>query len=181
MAPRVQEEYQKEVVPSLIKKFGYRNRMMVPNLEKISVNMGVGEANQSPNLLEDAVKVLRQITGQQPSVRKAKKSIANFKLREGMPVGAMATLRGARMWEFYDRLINAAIPQIRDFRGMPTNCFDGHGNYTIGIREQIVFPEVDIDKVAKIRGMNITMVTSAKTDEEAFELLKVLKFPFRRN
>jgi large subunit ribosomal protein L5 len=124
---------------------------------------------------------VRAITGQQPAIRKARKSIANFKLREGMPVGAMATLRKNRMWEFYDRLINTAIPQIRDFRGMPTNCFDGHGNYTIGIREQIVFPEIDIDRVAKIRGMNISVVTTARTDEEALELLRALKFPFRRN
>jgi large subunit ribosomal protein L5 len=181
MKPRILEEYQRDVVPALMKKFGYKNIMMVPSIEKISVNIGVGEANQSPNLLEDAVKTVRAITGQQPSIRKAKKSIANFKLREGMPVGAMATLRENRMWEFYDRLINTAIPQIRDFRGMPMNCFDGHGNYTIGIREQIVFPEINIDKVAKIRGMNISLVTTAKTDEEALELLKSLKFPFRRN
>jgi large subunit ribosomal protein L5 len=181
MTPRILEEYRKEVVPALIKKFSYGNVMMVPTIEKISVNVGVGEANQSPNLLEDAVKTVRAITGQQPAIRKARKSIANFKLREGMPVGAMATLRKNRMWEFYDRLINTAIPQIRDFRGMPTNCFDGHGNYTIGIREQIVFPEIDIDRVAKIRGMNISVVTTARTDEEALELLRALKFPFRRN
>ena len=155
--------------------------MMVPTIEKITLNIGVGEASQSPNLMEDAVTTLRQITGQQPSIRKARKSIANFKLREGMPVGAMVTLRRARMWEFYDRLINTAMPQIRDFRGMPTNCFDGRGNYTIGIREQIVFPEINIDKVAKIRGMNISIVTSANTDEEGLELLRNLKFPFRRN
>ncbi len=181
MAPRIHDEYQKEVVPALMKRFGYGNVNMVPGIAKISVNIGVGEANQSPNLMEDAVKTLRQITGQQPSVRLAKKSIANFKLREGMPVGAMCTLRQARMWEFYDRLINTAIPQIRDFRGMPPNGFDGRGNYTMGIREQIVFPEVDIDKVAKIRGMNITVVTTASTDEEAMELMRLLKFPFRKN
>ena len=181
MTPRIQEEYRRDIVPALIKKFAYRNPMMVPTISKITVNIGVGEANQSPNLLEDAVKTLRQITGQQPSIRKARKSIANFKLREGMPVGAMVTLRKSRMWEFYDRLVNTAMPQIRDFRGMPTNCFDGHGNYTMGIREQIVFPEVHIDKVAKIRGMNISIVTTASTDEEALELLRGLKFPFRRN
>jgi len=181
MTPRILELYRREAVPALMKKFGYKNIMMVPTLEKITVNIGVGEANQNPNLLEDAVRTLRQITGQHPSVRRAKKSIANFKLRAGMPVGAMVTLRKARMWEFYDRLINTAVPQIRDFRGMPTTCFDGHGNYTIGIREQIVFPEVDLDKVAKIRGMNISIVTTARTDEEAMELLRVLKFPFRRN
>ena len=181
MTPRIQEEYRKEVVPALTKKFSYPNPMMVPTIEKITLNIGVGEASQSPNLMEDAVTTLRQITGQQPSIRKARKSIANFKLREGMPVGAMVTLRRARMWEFYDRLINTAMPQIRDFRGMPTNCFDGRGNYTIGIREQIVFPEINIDKVAKIRGMNISIVTSANTDEEGLELLRNLKFPFRRN
>ena len=181
MAARIYEEYRKEVVPALAKRFGYKNTMMVPRIEKISVNIGVGEANQSPNLLEEAINTLRQISGQQPSVRKAKKSIANFKLREGMAVGAMVTLRKDRMWEFYDRLINSAIPQIRDFRGMPTNGFDGRGNLTIGIREQIVFPEIKIDKIAKIRGMNVTVVTSAKTDEEALELLRLLKFPFRKN
>jgi large subunit ribosomal protein L5 len=181
MTPRIIEEYRRDVVPALIKNFGYRNVMMVPSIAKISVNVGVGEANQSPNLLEDAVKTLRQITGQQPSIRRAKKSIANFKLREGMPVGAMCTLRKSRMWEFYDRLINTAIPQVRDFRGMSMNGFDGHGNYTMGIREQIVFPEINIDKVAKIRGMNITLVTTAATDEEGMELLRLLKFPFRRN
>jgi large subunit ribosomal protein L5 len=181
MTPRILESYRNEAVPALMKKFGYGNVMMVPRLEKISVNIGVGEGHQSPNLMEDAVQTLRQITGQHPSIRRSKKSIANFKLREGMSVGAMVTLRRARMWEFYDRLINTAIPQIRDFRGMSPNCFDGHGNYTIGIREQIVFPEINIDKVAKIRGMNISIVTSAKTDEEALELLKSLNFPFRRN
>jgi large subunit ribosomal protein L5 len=178
---RIKEQFEKDVVPALIEKFGYGNRMMVPNLEKISVNMGVGEASRSPNTMDDAVKTLRQITGQQPSVRKARKSIANFKLREGMPVGAMVTLRGTRMWEFYDRLINAAIPRVRDFRGLPVNCFDGRGNYTIGIREQIVFPEINIDKVGQIRGMNITIVTSANTDEEGMEMLRLLNFPFRRN
>lgn len=181
MTPRILDAYRAEVTPALIKKFGYGNPMMVPTIEKISLNVGVGEASQSPNLMEDAVKTLRQITGQHPSIRKARKSIANFKLREGMPVGAMVTLRRTRMWEFYDRLINTAMPQIRDFRGVPPNCFDGHGNYTVGIREQIVFPEINIDKVGKIRGMNISIVTTASTDEEALELLRLLKFPFRRN
>jgi large subunit ribosomal protein L5 len=181
MRPRIQEQYEKEVRSALVAKFGYRNPMMVPSLSKISVNVGVGEASSSPNLMEDAIKTLRQITGQQPSVRRATRSIANFKLREGMPVGAMCTLRRARMWEFYDRLINTAIPQIRDFRGLPTTCFDGRGNYTLGIREQIVFPEIDIDKVAKIRGMNITLVTTAGTDEEGLELMTLLHFPFRKN
>ena len=181
MTPRVKEHYDKEIRTALLERFGYTNSMMVPSLSKISVNIGVGEASTSPNLLEDAIKTLRQITGQQPSVRRAKKSIANFKLREGMPVGAMVTLRRARMWEFYDRLINTAIPQIRDFRGLPSNCFDGRGNYTLGIREQIVFPEINIDKVAKIRGMNVTLVTTADTDEEGLELLTLLKFPFKKN
>lgn len=181
MTPRLKERYDKEVRPALIKHFKYGNVMKAPRLEKITVNIGVGEAQSSPNLLEDAVQTLRNITGQHPSIRRATKSIANFKLREGMPVGVMVTLRQSRMWEFYDRLINTTLPQIRDFRGMPSNCFDGRGNYTIGIREQIVFPEIDIDKVAKIRGMNITLVTSARTDEEGLELLRLLEFPFRRN
>lgn len=181
MTPRVKEMYLKEVRPALVEKFGYANPMQIPRLAKISVNVGVGDASQTPNLMDDAVKTLRQISGQQPSVRKAKKSIANFKLREGMPIGCMVTLRGVRMYEFWDRLINTAIPQIRDFRGMPVNCFDGRGNYTMGIREQIVFPEINIDKVGKIRGMNISVVTTAKTDEEGMELLRLLKFPFRKN
>lgn len=181
MTPRVKEMYLKEVRPALVEKFGYANPMQIPRLAKISVNVGVGDASQTPNLMDDAVKTLRQISGQQPSIRKAKKSIANFKLREGMPIGCMVTLRGVRMYEFWDRLVNTAIPQIRDFRGMPVNCFDGRGNYTMGIREQIVFPEINIDKVGKIRGMNISVVTTAKTDEEGMELLRLLKFPFRKN
>jgi large subunit ribosomal protein L5 len=175
------EDYRRDTVPALMKKFGYRNPMMVPTLAKITLNVGVGEASASPNLLEEAVQTLRKITGQHPSVRKAKKSIANFKLREGVPVGAMVTLRRSLMWEFYDRLINTAMPQIRDFRGMPANGFDGRGNYTMGIREQLIFPEIEIDKVAKIRGMNVSIVTTASNDEEAMELLRLLKFPFRRN
>ncbi|MGQ0720669.1 MAG: 50S ribosomal protein L5 [Candidatus Eiseniibacteriota bacterium] len=181
MTARILSEYRRETVPALMKKFGYSNPMMVPTLGKITLNIGVGEASASPNLLEEAVQTLRKITGQHPSVRKAKKSIANFKLREGVPVGAMVTLRRTRMWEFYDRLINTAMPQIRDFRGMPTNGFDGRGNYTMGIREQLIFPEIEIDKVAKIRGMNVSIVTTASNDEEAMELLRLLKFPFRRN
>jgi large subunit ribosomal protein L5 len=181
MVPRIHEEYKREVVPALMKRFSYRNVNMVPRFEKIAVNIGVGDASQNANLLEEAVQTLRSVTGQQPSVRKAKKSIANFKLREGMAIGALVTLRGPRMWEFYDRLVNTALPRIRDFRGMPSNCFDGRGNYTIGIREQIVFPEINIDKLIKIRGMNITLVTTAKSDEEGLEFLKMLKFPFRKN
>lgn len=181
MIPRVLEEYRKDIVPALMKRFSYDNVNMVPRLEKISVNIGVGDASSNPNLLEESVQTLRSITGQQPSVRKARKSIANFKLREGMAVGALVTLRGPRMWEFYDRLVNTALPRIRDFRGMPTNGFDGRGNYTIGVREQIVFPEINIDKLIKIRGMNISLVTTAQTDEEGLEFLRMLKFPFRKN
>jgi large subunit ribosomal protein L5 len=180
-APRILEEYRQEVVPQLMKRFQYDNVMMVPRFEKIAVNVGVGDAGSNPNLMEEAVQTLRSITGQQPSVRRAKKSIANFKLREGMPVGALVTLRGPRLWEFYDRLVSTALPRIRDFRGMPSNCFDGRGNYTIGIREQIVFPEINIDKLIKIRGMNITLVTTARTDEEGLEFLRLLRFPFRKN
>lgn len=178
---RLAERYKTEVAPALGKQFDYSSVMAIPRLTKVVINMGVGDAIQDAKLLDQAVDELAVIAGQRPSITRAKKSIANFKLREGMPVGAMVTLRKARMWEFYDRLINTAIPQIRDFRGMSPNCFDGHGNYTMGIREQIVFPEINIDKVAKIRGMNVSIVTSANTDEEALELLKSLKFPFRKN
>ena len=176
---RVHQQYDKEVRPALVKRFGYRNVNMAPRLEKITLNVGVGEGHQSPNLLEDAVQTLRQITGQQPSVRKAKKSIANFKLREGMAVGAMCTLRKARMWEFYDRLINTALPQVRDFRGMPTTCFDGRGNYTIGVTEQLIFPEIDYDKVVKVRGMDITIVTTATNDDDGRALLHALGLPLQ--
>jgi large subunit ribosomal protein L5 len=175
------ERYRNDAVPKLKEEFGFKNIHQIPKVQKVVVNMGVGEAAANPKLLETAAEELGQITGQKPVMRRARKSIANFKLREGMPVGAMVTLRGTRMWEFYDRLINAAIPRVRDFRGLPTNCFDGRGNYTIGIREQIVFPEINIDKVGQIRGMNITIVTSAKTDEEGLEMLRLLNFPFRRN
>jgi large subunit ribosomal protein L5 len=171
--------YQKEVCPALTKRFGYTNPMQIPRLEKIVVNMGVGDAIQNIKFLDGAMADLAAITGQKPAVRRAKKSIANFKLREGAAIGAKVTLRGPRMYEFYDRLISFAIPRIRDFRGLPTKSFDGRGNYTLGITEQIIFHEINYDKVEKIRGMDITFVTSAKTDEEGRELLKLMGLPFR--
>ena len=177
--PRLRKHYEEKVVPEMVKAFSYGNRMQVPRLEKIVVNMGVGEAIQNPKLLEAAVAELMQIVGQKPAVRRAKKSIANFKLREGQAIGCAATLRGRRMWEFYDRLVNVALPRIRDFRGVLPRSFDGRGNYTIGVTEQIVFPEIDYDKVEKIRGMDITIVTSARTDEEGRELLRLMNMPFR--
>ncbi len=176
--PRLKNMYKEKVVPALQNKFKYKNNMQVPKIEKIVVNMGVGEATQEPKTLEWAVTDLTAITGQKPSIRKAKKAISNFKLRAGMPIGAKVTLRGDRMYEFLDRLVSVAIPRIRDFRGMPDKSFDGHGNYTIGIREQIIFPEIDYDKVEKVRGMDITICTTAKTDEEAYELLKEFGWPF---
>jgi large subunit ribosomal protein L5 len=177
--PRLRTYYQAEVVPALMKRFGYRNRMQVPRLEKIVVNMGVGDAIQNIKFLDAAVADLAIITGQKAAVRRAKKSIANFKLREGAAIGAKVTLRGPRMYEFYDRLITFAIPRIRDFRGLPTKSFDGRGNYTLGVTEQIIFHEINYDKVEKIRGMDITFVTSARTDEEGRELLKLMGLPFR--
>jgi large subunit ribosomal protein L5 len=176
--PRLKNIYKEKVVPALQNKFKYKNTMQVPKIEKIVVNMGVGEATQEPKTLEWAVADLTAITGQKPSIRRAKKAISNFKLRAGMPIGAKVTLRRDRMYEFLDRLISVAIPRIRDFRGMPDKSFDGHGNYTIGIREQIIFPEIDYDKVEKVRGMDITICTTAKTDEEAYELLKEFGWPF---
>ncbi len=177
--PRLKKKYTEQVVPALIKKFGYQNRMQAPRFEKIVVNVGMGEASQNIKLLESAMKDLAKITGQQPVVRRARKSIASFKLREGAPVGCKVTLRGPRMYEFYDRLVNAAIPRIRDFRGLPDKSFDGRGNYTMGIREQIIFPEIHYDDVDRITGMDITIVTSAGTDEEAAELLRLMNMPFR--
>ena len=178
--PRLQDTYEKEVLPELLKQFGYANRFQVPRLEKIIVNMGIGDALQNAKLQDAAELDLAVITGQKAAIRRAKKSVASFKIREGMVVGVCTTLRRKRMYEFYDRLVNAAIPRIRDFRGVPTRSFDGRGNYTLGIREQIVFPEIDIDKVEKIRGMNITIVTTAKTDEEGMALLRSMGMPFRR-
>jgi large subunit ribosomal protein L5 len=178
--PRLREQYDKQVLPELMKRFSFANPMQAPRLKKIVVNMGVGDALANIKMLDAAVAELAQITGQRPSVRKAKKSIANFKLREGQPIGCMVTLRGARMYEFYDRLVNVALPRIRDFRGVPARSFDGRGNYTLGISEQIIFPEINYDKVEKVRGMDITFVTSARNDEEGQELLRLMNMPFRQ-
>jgi large subunit ribosomal protein L5 len=179
--PRLRQYYRDQVVPALVQRFGYGNPMQVPRLEKIVVNMGIGEAITNSKLLDAAVEDLRQITGQQPVVTRAKKSIANFKLREGMPVGCRVTLRGARMYEFMDRLVNVALPRIRDFRGVPAKSFDGRGNYTLGLKEQINFPEIDYDKIMQLMGMDITVVTTAKTDEESRELLALMNMPFRKS
>lgn len=178
--PRLKTQYRQEVVPALMKQFGYDNLMQVPRLVKISVNKGVGEATQNAKLVDDAVEELRKVTGQQPAVRKARKSVSNFKLRQGMPVGAATTLRGDRMWEFLDRLVTLALPRVRDFRGVPDRSFDGRGNYTLGIKEQIIFPEINVDDIDRISGLDVTFVTTAKTDEEAYALLKQLGMPFVR-
>jgi len=178
--PRLKEHYEKNVLPELMKRFSYANRMQAPKLEKIVVNMGVGDALQNIKLLDTAAIELSTIAGQKASIRRAKKSIANFKLREGQPIGCMVTLRGARMYEFYDRLVNVALPRIRDFRGVPTRSFDGRGNYTLGLTEQIIFPEINYDRVEKIRGMDVTFVTSARNDEEGMELLRLMSMPFRQ-
>ncbi|MCD6168967.1 MAG: 50S ribosomal protein L5 [Candidatus Latescibacteria bacterium] len=180
MPARLKFLYQQEIVPKLKEKFGYRNIMQVPRLEKVVINMGLGEAVQNPKLLDAAMKDLATITGQRPSVRRAKRSISNFRVRAGMPIGCAVTLRGDRMYEFLDRLLSFALPRIRDFRGINPNSFDGRGNYTLGVKEQVIFPEISYDKVEKIMGMDITVVTSAKTDEEAFELLKGFGAPFRK-
>lgn len=174
------ERYQQEVVPAMMKEFGYKNPMQVPKLEKIVVNVGMGEAISNVKLLDAAVKELGQITGQRPVVTKAKKSIAGFKLREGMPIGAKVTLRRERMYEFLDRLLNAALPRIRDFRGISLKAFDGKGNYTLGIKEQLIFPEINYDEVAAIHGMDITIVTTATNDTEGRALLRNFGFPFRK-
>jgi large subunit ribosomal protein L5 len=179
--PRLRTRFENELKPALKSELSLGNVMEVPRLSKIVVNMGVGRATQQRSLLDGAVKDLTIITGQKPSVRKAKKSIATFKLREGNEIGAMVTLRGNRMWEFYDRLVSLAIPRIRDFRGMPPNQFDGHGNYTFGLTEQLVFPEIDYDQIDTVRGMNITIVTTARNDNEGRALLRALGFPFRRD
>lgn len=180
MAPKLKEQYETQVVEEMIKAFNYRNKMQVPRLEKIVVNIGVGEALQNAKALDAAVEDLRVITGQQPVVTKARKSIAGFKLREGRQIGAKVTVRGNRMWDFMDRLCNIALPRRRDFRGVSPNSFDGRGNYTLGLREQLVFPEVSYDKIDKIRGMEITIVTTAQTDEEGRRLLALLGMPFAR-
>ena len=179
-APRLVTFYLDKVRPALLEKFGYSSVMQAPKLEKIVINMGVGDAIQDQKLLDAAVNELTQISGQKPSIRRAKKAISNFKLREGLPIGCKVTLRGARMFEFYDRLINVAVPRIRDFRGLNPRSFDGRGNYTMGFTEQIIFPEINYDKVGKIRGMDVTIVTTAKTDEEGRELLRLMRMPFRQ-
>ena len=177
--PRLRQKYATELVPALMKRFGYTNPMQVPRLQKIVVNMGLGEAVANPKLVDAAVIELSSLAGQKPVVTRAKKAIATFKLREGMPIGAKVTLRRERMWEFFDRLVTLSLPRVRDFRGTSPKAFDGAGNYTLGLKEQIVFPEIDFDRVEKIKGMNVTFVTSAETDEEAKELLAQLGMPFR--
>lgn len=178
-SPRMQGIYLQSVQPELMKRFGYKNIMQVPRIEKIVVNMGLGDAVANPKIIDSGVNELGAITGQKAVVTRAKKSIAGFKLREGMPIGCRVTLRRERMWEFLDRLITFSLPRVRDFRGVSGKAFDGAGNYTLGLKEQIVFPEIDFDKVDKVKGMNITVVTSAKTNEEAKELLRGLGMPFR--
>ena len=175
---RLQEKYQKEVVPAMIEKFGYKNMMEVPKLEKIVINMGVGEAKENQKVLESAVADLTLMAGQKPVLTRAKKSVANFKIRENMPLGCKVTLRKAQMFEFADKLMSIALPRVRDFRGVSSKAFDGRGNYSLGIKEQLIFPEIEYDKIDKVRGMDIIFVTSANTDEEARELLRFLGMPF---
>ncbi len=177
--PRLREQYRKEILPALMREFGYSNTMQVPRLQKIVVNIGVGEAIGNAKSLDGAVKDMTAITGQKPLVMKAKKSIATFKLREGMPIGVKTTLRGNRMYHFLDRLMNIALPRTRDFRGVPRDAFDGRGNYTLGLREQLIWPEIDYDQIDKVRGMEVSIVTSARNDEEARRLLQLMGMPFR--
>ena len=177
---RLKEQYQNEIVDALIKKFGYKNIMEVPKLDKIVINMGIGEAKENAKVLEAAMNDMQTIAGQKPITTKAKNSIANFKLREGMPIGCKVTLRGEKMYDFLDRLVNLALPRVRDFRGINPNSFDGRGNYALGIKEQIIFPEIEFDKVDKVRGMDVIFVTTAKTDEEARELLTQFNMPFAK-
>jgi large subunit ribosomal protein L5 len=179
MAARLRERYQKEVAPQIAKEFGIGNPMAIPRIQKVVVNMGMGEAIANSKILDTATDELRAITGQKPVITKAKKSIASFKLRQGMPIGVVVTLRGDRMYEFLDRLMSVALPRVRDFRGVSPKAFDGRGNYTIGIREQLIFPEIDFNKVDKLRGMNISIVTTARNDEQARALLKGMGMPFR--
>ncbi len=180
MAPRLKERYREEVIPLMMERFHYKNVMQVPRIEKITVNIGLGEALQNPKAIEAASADLATITGQKPVVRRARKSIAGFKLRQGNPIGVSVTLRGDRMWNFLDRLINIALPRQRDFQGVPADSFDGRGNYSLGLREQLVFPEINYDTVDKLRGMGITIVTTARTDDEGRELLRLLGMPFKR-
>jgi large subunit ribosomal protein L5 len=178
--PRLKERYKAEIVPALVQEFSCKNVMQAPRVEKVSLNIGLGEAVQNGKALETASDDLATITGQHPVITRAKKSISNFKLREEMPIGAMVTLRGDMMWEFLDRLLNAALPRIRDFQGVSPNSFDGRGNYSLGLREQVIFPEIEYDKIDKIRGLQITIITTAKSDEEAKRLLEMLGMPFAR-
>ncbi|HUK34007.1 MAG TPA: 50S ribosomal protein L5 [Vicinamibacterales bacterium] len=181
MSTRLRDKYQKEVVPALTKEFGYTNIMAVPKIQKVVVNMGLGEATSNAKLVDVGADELARITGQKPVTRRSKKSIAAFKVRKGMPVGTMVTLRGERMWEFLDRLMAIALPRVRDFKGVSPKGFDGRGNYTLGLRDQLIFPEIDYMKVDKARGMNVSVVTTAKTDEEARKLLQFIGMPFRTN
>lgn len=178
---RLKEQYMNEIVDAMIKKFGYKNRMQVPKLDKIVVNMGIGEAKENAKILEAAMSDMELITGQKPIKTISKRSIANFKIREGMPIGCKVTLRGEKMYEFLDRLVNLALPRVRDFRGVNPNAFDGRGNYALGIKEQLIFPEVEFDKIDKVRGMDVIFVTTAKTDEEARELLAQFNMPFQKS
>jgi large subunit ribosomal protein L5 len=181
VTPRMKELYRQEVVPALMKEFGYRNVMEVPRLQKLVVNIGLGEALQNPKALDSAASDIAAITGQKPVITRAKRSIANFKIREGNPIGLMVTVRGDRMWELMDRMVNSALPRIRDFHGVSNKGFDGRGSYSLGIREQLIFPEIEYDKVDRIRGLQITLVTTARNDEEGKRLLQLLGMPFSRN
>jgi large subunit ribosomal protein L5 len=176
----MQEQYQKDVAPALFKSFNFKNVMQVPRIEKVVVNIGLGEAMADPKVLEAAISDLTQIVGQKPVMTKSRKSIANFKLREGVVIGTKVTLRGERMWAFLDRLVNVALPRVRDFRGVSADAFDGRGNYTLGLRDQLIFPEIEYDKIDKLRGMEVTIVTSAKTDDQARALLQLLGMPFKK-
>ncbi|MCI8859968.1 MAG: 50S ribosomal protein L5 [Lachnospiraceae bacterium] len=180
MSSRLKETYQNEIVDALMKKFGYKNVMQVPKIDKVVINMGVGEAKENAKILDAAVSDLETITGQKAVITRAKNSVANFKIREGMPIGCKVTLRGDKMYEFVDRLINLALPRVRDFRGVNPNAFDGRGNYALGIKEQLIFPEIEYDKIDKVRGMDVIFVTTAKTDEEARELLAQFNMPFAK-
>ncbi len=180
IVPRLLKKYKEEIIPEMMNRFGYKSVMQVPRLEKIVINMGIGEAARDIKLLEQAMDELAMITGQRPAIRRARKSISNFKIRKGMPVGCKVTLRRARMYEFFDRLVNVILTRLRDFRGVSRNSFDGRGNYSIGLAEQTIFPEVNLDKVTRVQGMDITFVTTAETDEEARSLLELLGMPFRK-
>jgi large subunit ribosomal protein L5 len=181
LAPRLKEFYRQEVLPALMKEFGHRNSMEAPRLDKIVLNVGLGEALQNPKALDSAAADIAAITGQKPVINRARRSIANFKVREGNPIGIMVTIRGDRMWELYDRLVNAALPRIRDFHGVSSKGFDGRGNYSLGLREQLIFPEIDYDKIDRIRGLQVVIVTTARTDEEGKRLLQLLGMPFSHN